>query len=37
MNAGYAEDLRRILREMGYSVKAVEEVLKWYVADDFDG
>jgi len=24
------EDLRRLLREIGYSSKAVEEILKWY-------
>lgn len=23
-------DLERMLREMGYSVRAVEEILKWY-------
>jgi len=31
------EDLRRMLREIGYSVKAVEEILKWYLPDNFDG
>jgi len=25
-----AEDLKRILREIGYSERAVEEILKWY-------
>jgi hypothetical protein len=25
-----AEDLKRILREIGYSEGAVEEILKWY-------
>jgi len=24
------EDLKRMLREMGYSDQAVEEILKWY-------
>ena len=24
------EDLKRVLREIGYSRKAVEEILKWY-------
>jgi len=24
------EDLKRMLREMGYSERAVEEILKWY-------
>jgi SOS response regulatory protein OraA/RecX len=24
------EDLKRKLREMGYSERAVEEILKWY-------
>jgi SOS response regulatory protein OraA/RecX len=26
----FVEDLKRKLREMGYSEKAVEEILKWY-------
>jgi len=25
-----AEDLKRMLREIGYSEGAVEEILKWY-------
>jgi len=25
------EDLKMVLRNMGYSVKAVEEILKWYI------
>jgi hypothetical protein len=37
LDAEYIEDLRRMLREMGYSVRAVEEILKWYALDDFDG
>jgi hypothetical protein len=24
------EDLKRVLREVGYSDRAVEEILKWY-------
>jgi DNA-binding transcriptional MerR regulator len=24
------EDLAKVLRERGYSIKAVEEILKWY-------
>jgi len=28
------EDLRRMLREMGYSDRAVEEILKWYRQDN---
>jgi len=33
MNAESVEDLKRMLKEIGYSVKAVEEILKWYVPD----
>jgi DNA-binding transcriptional MerR regulator len=28
------EDLKRRLREVGYSDKAVEEILKWYRQDN---
>jgi len=28
------EDLKRMLKEIGYSVKAVEEILKWYTPND---
>jgi len=31
------EDLKRMLKEIGYSVKAVEQILKWYLPDNFDG
>jgi DNA-binding transcriptional MerR regulator len=30
LDAESAKDLARTLREIGYSVKAVEEMLKWY-------
>jgi len=30
LNAESVEDLKRVLREIGYSVRAVEEILKWY-------
>jgi hypothetical protein len=30
------EDLKRMLKEIGYSVKAVEEILKWYRQNDSD-
>jgi len=30
LDADSAEDLKRVLREMGYSDRAVEEILKWY-------
>lgn len=33
---GYIEDLKRMLREKGYSVKAVEEILKWYEENGVD-
>jgi hypothetical protein len=33
LNAESVEDLKRMLKEIGYSVKAVEEILKWYVPD----
>jgi len=36
LNAEYVEDLKRALREIGYSVRAVEEILKWYVPDSSD-
>jgi predicted Ser/Thr protein kinase len=28
------EDLKRMLKEMGYSEKAAEEILKWYKQND---
>lgn len=31
------EDLEKRLREIGYSVKAVREILKWYKENHFDG
>jgi len=31
LDAKSVEDLKRLLREIGYSVRAVEEILKWYV------
>jgi hypothetical protein len=37
LDAGSVEDLKRMLKEIGYSVKAVEEILKWYLPDNFDG
>jgi len=37
LDAESVEDLRRMLREIGYSVRAVEEILKWYLPDNFDG
>jgi hypothetical protein len=37
LDAEYIEDLMRMLREIGYSVKAVEQILKWYAPDNFDG
>jgi len=33
LDAESVEDLKRLLREIGYSVRAVEEILKWYVPD----
>jgi len=27
------DDLKRVLREIGYSIKAVDEILKWYEPD----
>lgn len=36
LNAEYAKDLERTLREIGYSVKAVEEILKWYKENSCD-
>jgi len=37
VDAESVEDLRRKLREKGYSVKAVEEILKWYKPNSSDG
>lgn len=31
------EDLEKRLREIGYSVKVVREILKWYKENHFDG
>jgi len=28
------EDLKRMLREIGYSEKAVDEILKWYKSNN---
>jgi DNA-binding transcriptional MerR regulator len=28
------EDLKKLLKEIGYSVGAIEEILKWYKQDD---
>jgi len=36
LDAESAQDLRRMLREIGYSVGAVEEILKWYTPKNFD-
>jgi len=33
LNGESVEDLKRMLKEIGYSVRAVEEILKWYVPD----
>jgi len=30
LDAESIEDLKRMLREIGYSGRAVEEILKWY-------
>jgi SOS response regulatory protein OraA/RecX len=30
LDVALVEDLKRKLREMGYSARAVEEILKWY-------
>ena len=30
MDVESVEDLKRVLREVGYSDRAVEEILKWY-------
>jgi SOS response regulatory protein OraA/RecX len=30
LDVAFVEDLKRKLREMGYSERAVEEILKWY-------
>jgi len=37
LGAESVEDLEKVLREIGYSVRAVEEILKWYRDNDFDG
>jgi hypothetical protein len=37
LDAEYINDLRMMLREMGYPVKAVEQILKLYAPDNFDG
>jgi hypothetical protein len=37
LDAEYIEDLRTMLKEMGYPVKAVDQILKWYAPDNFDG
>jgi len=37
LSAESIEDLKRMLKEIGYSVKAVEEILKWYVSNGYDG
>jgi len=34
LDAEYVEDLKRMLKEIGYSVRAVEEILKWYTPND---
>jgi len=36
LDAESAKDLERILREIGYSVNAVEEILKWYRQNSSD-
>jgi SOS response regulatory protein OraA/RecX len=30
LGIAFVEDLKRKLREMGYSERAVEEILEWY-------
>jgi hypothetical protein len=30
VNIETAEDLKKVLREIGYSDKAVKEIMKWY-------
>jgi hypothetical protein len=30
LDVGFVEDLKIKLREMGYSERTVEEILKWY-------
>jgi len=37
LDAESVEGLKRMLKEIGYSVRAVEEILKWYLPDNFDG
>jgi hypothetical protein len=37
VDAESVEDLRMTLMENGYSVEAVEEILKWYKPNNFDG
>lgn len=37
VDAESVEDLMRRLMERGYSVKAVEEILKWYRQNSSDG
>ena len=34
MGAESVDALARLLREMGYSVKAIEQILKWYKNSD---
>jgi hypothetical protein len=34
LDAEYDEDLKRMLKEIGYSVRAVEEILRWYTPND---
>jgi hypothetical protein len=37
LDAESVEDLKRMLEEIGYSAKAVEQILKWYLPDNLDG
>jgi len=37
LDVASVESLKRMLREMGYSVRAVEEILKLYEPSVFDG
>jgi uncharacterized membrane-anchored protein len=30
LNASYVEDLKKMLRDIGYSDDAIKEILKWY-------
>lgn len=34
LDGAFVEDLKKKLREMGYSERVVEEILKWYMENN---